>query len=294
MSMRGVIAALSLWGLGCVIPAQQSYPQQQGYPQQQQQGYPQQQGYAQQPPPVSCQQNLQCYGSCTDESCLASCDSHTIPESANASRVVLGCAVRNQCGDSDCVTRACSAEFAACAGGPASPPVASAPAQPPPAPSPPAADTSIGLPQLVGRWDHAQASNTSYVDTATGAFAGSSVTAYGERYDIAADGLIDYLIAGVSGGNRASNVEKGSLSFANGFMVITFPHKRVNAVSELRIMSYFTTTDGTTILVTVPARTTQASVHWEDPAYVANFCGPPGQRIEHCVGGETWIRARSR
>jgi hypothetical protein len=215
---------------------------------------------------------------------------------------VVACIGRSGCRDQDCVNKACAAEVGRCATSTgtataaASPEPAGAPAAPaaPSAPAQPAAGarSSVGVADMVGLWNQTQATTQDFVDSSTGAFVASSATFYGESYDIAADGSFDYKFVGRSSNYTVREGEKGSISFAGGFMVVSFPKRLVDPVLQRRVMSYFTTTDGTTILVTVPAVSEQKEVNWDDPAYVANFCGPPGKQITSCVGGETWIRSR--
>src|SRR5207253_1621916 len=128
-----------VWGVfvGCMVPPQSgsqptSPPPGYGAPPNAPPGYaaaPSSAGQA------SCQQDLQCYGARNAEPCLAACDAQGTPDASAGSRAVLQCAIRNNCSDSDCVSRACGAEMARC--NTVQPTIASQQPGPPPAQSPP-------------------------------------------------------------------------------------------------------------------------------------------------------------
>ena len=165
-------------------------------------------------------------------------------------------------------------------------------APPPPAPTGTAvALKSVALADLVGEWGETGGSTIDWVDTSTGQYRGSTAAFFGASHAIAADGTFKYLFVGRTANHTVREGDSGTVGFKDGFLVISYKNRKTDAVRTLRVMGYVTVADGTTFMALVNAITTQKEVHWDDPAYVANFCGGVVAGVPtHCVGGETWVR----
>lgn len=179
---------------------------------------------------------------------------------------------------------------------PTTAPSAPAPASPAPgdaAPAPakgkPVIKTSITIADLVGTWGVGDSSTTTYVDSSSGAYRGTESVFYGESYAVSANGAFTYKFVGASGGIGAHVVKEadsGTIGFSGDFVVLAFKGQR--GTRKMHFVSYFTEPNGTTHLVLVPEN------YKLDAASIANNCGPRGGPINHCISGDSWVRAPSK
>ena len=178
-------------------------------------------------------------------------------------------------------------------------PPSTLPSTPTPAPTPPPPSArgtavvlaSVGLQDLVGEWGDTGGSTIDWVDSSSGEYRGTTASFFGASHTIAANGTFKYLFVGRSSNHTVRETDTGTVGFKDGFIVIKYQGRRADPVRTLRVMGFVTVSDGTTFMALVDAYTTQAQVHWDDPAYVANFCGDVvGGVPTRCVGGETWVR----
>jgi len=106
--------------------------------------------------------------------------------------------------------------------------------------------TTITLADLVGEWHSGGESSVSYVDSATGAYAGSSTVAHGAGYVIAANGTYTYKLAGVSGRQIVRDQGSGTVEITRDLIV--FHNRTKNNVSRYHFVSYQTAVNGATVL----------------------------------------------
>ena len=106
--------------------------------------------------------------------------------------------------------------------------------------------TSITLADLVGEWHSGGDSSVNYVDSATGAYAGSSTVAHGVGYAIAANGAYTYRLAGVTGGRIVRDQGAGTVEVTKDFIV--FRNRTKNNVSRYHFVSYQTAVNGSQVL----------------------------------------------
>jgi hypothetical protein len=106
--------------------------------------------------------------------------------------------------------------------------------------------TTITLADLAGEWETGGESSLNYVDSATGAYAGSSTVAHGATYVIAANGSYTYKLAGVTGGRVVRDQGAGTVQLNNEFIV--FRDRAKGTTSRYRFVSYQTAVNGATVL----------------------------------------------
>lgn len=155
---------------------------------------------------------------------------------------------------------------------------------------------SVTLPDLVGTWDETGGSSKDWIDSSTGQYKTSTVAFYGASHQIAPDGTFQYLFVGRADSHTVKEGDRGTIGFTkDGFLVIKYKERKVDAVRELRIIGFVTVPDGTSLMSLVNAHPTQKEVQWTDPHYLANFCGGSiAGAYTSCVGGETWRRSPAR
>ena len=85
-----------------------------------------------------------------------------------------------------------------------------------------------------------------YVDSATGSYAGSSIVAHGEGYNIASDGSYTFRFAGISNRQIVRDRGSGTVEVTKEFIV--FREKGTNRVTRYRPVSYQPAINGSTVL----------------------------------------------
>lgn len=108
--------------------------------------------------------------------------------------------------------------------------------------------TTLTLADLAGDWKNGLANSLSYYSTVTGQYQGSSNSAMGAGYHIAADGSFIYKMTGVVGNNSASDSDSGVVELGGGF--VTFRGK--SHVVRYRFLNLQTGLDGSTVLTLLP------------------------------------------
>jgi hypothetical protein len=108
--------------------------------------------------------------------------------------------------------------------------------------------TNLTLADLAGDWTSGMASSLSYFNTTTGQFAGSSNSAMGAGYHIAANGSFTYKMTGVVGNSSASDADTGVVELGGGF--ITFRGR--NHVVRYRFLNLQTALNGDIVLTLLP------------------------------------------
>lgn len=104
--------------------------------------------------------------------------------------------------------------------------VAPAPAVAPPAPAAPATSgprmlTTITLADLAGAWSTHDQAVTGYVDSSSGAYAGTAVSSTQDFYQIKSDGTYTRTFQGLSNGHVVRETGKGAITLAPDAIVFT-------------------------------------------------------------------------
>jgi len=108
--------------------------------------------------------------------------------------------------------------------------------------------TNLTVADLAGDWTSGTASSLSYFNTTTGQFAGSSNSAMGAGYHIAANGSFTYKMAGVVGNSSASDADTGVVELGGEF--VTFRGR--NHVVRYRFLNLQTALNGDVVLTLLP------------------------------------------
>jgi hypothetical protein len=130
----------------------------------------------------------------------------------------------------------------------ASPPSAAAGAHPA-TPSVPGSGR-ISNADLVGEWGEGASSERVYVDSTSGAYAGSSSLAYSTTYNLKADGTYAYRFQGISNGGLVRSQGSGTYRFVNDLLEL---HARDGEVKRYRIVGWEQSPNGSTTLKLLPA-----------------------------------------
>ena len=109
---------------------------------------------------------------------------------------------------------------------------------------------NITIADLVGEWHTGGDSSVNYVDSNTGAYAGSSTVAHSAGYVIAANGTFTQQFAGISNRNIIRGKSAGTVELTPEFIV--FREKPGNRVTRYRFVSYQTAVNGSTVLTLLP------------------------------------------
>src|SRR2546421_5694099 len=110
--------------------------------------------------------------------------------------------------------------------------------------------TNITIADLVGEWHTGGDSSVNYVDSNTGAYAGSSTVAHSAGYVIAANGTFTQQFAGISNRNIIRGKSAGTVELTSEFIV--FKEKPGNRVTRYRFVSYQMAVNGSTVLTLLP------------------------------------------
>ena len=113
---------------------------------------------------------------------------------------------------------------------------------------------SITLADLVGEWHAGSAFNKTYYDRYSGAYAGSSTTAYSSRYQVAANGTFTYEMGGLWNSRPVQDKDVGTVQL--GGDLINF--KGRDHEQKYHFINFQTAIDGSTVLTVIAGQ--------EDPA----------------------------
>ena len=108
------------------------------------------------------------------------------------------------------------------------------------------AKKNITIADLVGEWRSGGDSSVNYVDSNTGAYAGSSTVAHGASYVIAPNGSFTYRFTGLSNRQVVREQGSGTVELAPGFIV--FHEKSKDHVTRYHFISYQWAVNGSTVL----------------------------------------------
>ena len=113
---------------------------------------------------------------------------------------------------------------------------------------------SLSMADLVGEWHAGMTSARTYYDRYTGAYAGSSTTAYSARYQIAGNGAFTYEMGGLWNNRPVQDKDAGTVELSGD--LVTF--KGRNHTSSYHFVNLQTAIDGSTVMTVLPGQ--------EDPA----------------------------
>jgi hypothetical protein len=132
--------------------------------------------------------------------------------------------------------------------------------------------SSVTLADLVGSWRSGADSSINYVDSATGAYAGSSIAAHGQGYRIAADGSYTYQFAGISNRNIVREQGSGRLEVVQDAIVF---RDKTGSVRRYRAVSYQHALNGSTVLTLLDANydVTSANINFYAERWVRDPAG---------------------
>jgi hypothetical protein len=106
---------------------------------------------------------------------------------------------------------------------------------------------SITLADLVGEWHAGSAYNKTYYDRYSGAYAGSSTTAYSARYQVAANGTFTYEMGGLWNDRPVQDKDVGTVQL--GGDLINF--KGRDHEQKYHFINFQTAIDGSTVLTVI-------------------------------------------
>lgn len=145
---------------------------------------------------------------------------------------------------------------------------------------------NITMADLAGNWDRGAGSVSSYVDSSTGDYAGTSTSFYGEQYVINADGTFTYKFTGRANNSTVREGGSGTVVLSGSF--ITFKFLKA-AERRFQFIAYMTNPNGVSILSVVPLNQTSQGISASD---MDVLCGH-GKGYITCVGSEEWAKRGS-
>ncbi|HEU4413534.1 MAG TPA: hypothetical protein VFT65_02030 [Candidatus Angelobacter sp.] len=113
---------------------------------------------------------------------------------------------------------------------------------------------TVSLADLVGEWHSGMASARMFYDRYTGAYAGSSTTAYSARYQVAGNGSFTYEMGGVWNDRPVNDKDVGTVQLGGDLIVF----KGRNHETKYHFINFQTAIDGSTVMTLLPGQ--------EDPA----------------------------
>jgi len=142
---------------------------------------------------------------------------------------------------------------------------------------------TIAIQDIVGTWDHNEASVQGYVDSSTGNYAGTSTVFYGERYVIRPNGTFEYLFAGRANNRTIRESDRGTVILSGGYVTLKFAGR---SAEKYQLIAFMTQANGGAVLSLVGVHDGFAGY---DPQTLAIQCGHSRGYIS-CSGGEEWVR----
>jgi hypothetical protein len=113
---------------------------------------------------------------------------------------------------------------------------------------------TVSLADLVGEWNSGMANARMFYDRYTGAYAGSSTTAYSARYQVAGNGTFTYEMGGVWNGGQVQDKDTGTVQLGGDLIIF----KGRNHETKYHFINFQTAIDGATVLTVIAGQ--------EDPA----------------------------
>ena len=107
---------------------------------------------------------------------------------------------------------------------------------------------------LPGEWHAGMANARMFYDRYTGAYAGSSTTAYSALYTIAGNGSFTYEMGGVWNGGQVQDKDTGTVQLGGDLIIF----KGRNHETKYHFINFQTAIDGSTVMTVLPGQ--------EDPA----------------------------
>jgi hypothetical protein len=113
---------------------------------------------------------------------------------------------------------------------------------------------TITMADLPGEWHAGMANARMFYDRYTGAYAGSSTTAYSALYKIAGNGSFTYEMGGVWNGGQVQDKDVGTVQLGGDLIIF----KGRNHEQKYHFINFQTAIDGSTVMTVLPGQ--------EDPA----------------------------
>ena len=113
---------------------------------------------------------------------------------------------------------------------------------------------TITMADVVGEWHAGMTSARMYYDRYTGAYAGSTTTAYSARYQIAGNGTFTYEMGGLWNNSPVQDKDAGTVVLGGDLIIF----KGRNHEQKYHFVNFQTAIDGSTVMVVLPGQ--------EDPA----------------------------
>ena len=104
---------------------------------------------------------------------------------------------------------------------------------------------SLSLADLAGEWHTGSAFSKTYYDRYSGAYAGSSTTAYSARYQIAGNGTYTYDLGGIWNDRPVQDKDVGVVELGGGFITL----KGRNHTTRYHFLNLQTAIDGSTVMM---------------------------------------------
>jgi hypothetical protein len=113
---------------------------------------------------------------------------------------------------------------------------------------------TVSLADLVGEWHSGMASARMFYDRYTGAYAGSTTTAYSARYQVAGNGTFTYEMGGLWNSRPVNDKDTGTVELGGDLIIF----KGRNHEQKYHFINFQTAIDGSTVLTVLAGQ--------EDPA----------------------------
>ncbi len=113
---------------------------------------------------------------------------------------------------------------------------------------------TISMADLVGEWHAGMTSARMFYDRYTGAYAGSTTTAYSARYQVAGNGAFTYEMGGLWNSRPVNDKDAGTVVLGGDLIIF----KGRNHEQKYHFINFQTAIDGSTVLTLLPGQ--------EDPA----------------------------
>jgi hypothetical protein len=113
---------------------------------------------------------------------------------------------------------------------------------------------TLTMADLAGEWHTGMASSRTYYDRYSGAYAGSSTTAYSAAYHVAGNGTFTYEMGGVWNNRPVQDKDTGVVELGGGLITL----KGRNHTTRYHFVNLQTAIDGSTVVTLLPGQ--------EDPA----------------------------
>jgi hypothetical protein len=106
--------------------------------------------------------------------------------------------------------------------------------------------STISVSDLAGEWTTGKTSSLRYADRYTGAYAGTSVIASGNRYTFSKDGSYSHVLNGINNGQIVHSEDNGTVELDGGKIIMKARQEHQSAT--FYVVSYQAAADGSTVL----------------------------------------------